>query len=74
MRTFITLNHSFHFDALHNVCAVHQRMFSTLGGFHEDIAGCSAHTGDVMSTPGDSMINIGKVADKPLSFMEIPVY
>ena len=37
---------------LHNVCSVHQGMFSTLGGV-QYIGGCSVHRGDTMSTSGD---------------------
>ena len=53
--------------ALHNVCAIHQGMFSTLedimstvggyyecsGGYHEYTRGCSVHWEDIMSTVGD---------------------
>ena len=28
-------------------------MFSTSGGYHEYIEGCSVHRGDIMSTSGD---------------------
>ena len=45
---------------LHNVCAVHQGMFGALE--------------DIMSTPEDVMINVGKVVDKIEYCMETLVY
>ena len=33
---------------------------STLGGYHEYTGGCLVHWGDIMSTPGDIMINVGE--------------
>ena len=34
-------------------------MFSTSGGYHEYIEGCSVHQGDTMSTLGDTMSTSG---------------
>ena len=39
-------------------CAVHQGMFSTLGGY-EYIRGCSIQWGNTMSTVGDTMMGVG---------------
>ena len=33
---------------------------STLRGYHEHTAGCSVHWGDIMSTSGNIMINVGE--------------
>ena len=50
---------------LHNVCAVHRKMFSTLGDIIEYTGGCSVHWGDiieytgVLSTLGDIMSTPG---------------
>ena len=49
------------------MCSVHQGMFSTLGvfstsgGYHEYIGGCSVHQGDTMSTSGDITSTSGNV-------------
>ena len=37
-------------NTLYNVCSVHRGVFSTSGGFHEYIGGCSVHRRDSMST------------------------
>ena len=40
------------FCTLYNVSSVHRGMFSTSGGYHEYIGGCSVHRRDNMSTSG----------------------
>ena len=56
-------------------------MFSTLGGYHEYIGGCSVHLGDTMSTSegyheyiggcsvhrGDIMMHVGEQVGKNIS-------
>ena len=50
-------------------------MFSTSGGYHEYVGGCSVHWGDIMSTSGDVryihrgdiMMHVGEQVGKNLS-------
>ena len=44
---------------LYNVCSVHRGVFSTSGGYHEYIGGCSVHRGDIMMNVGDTMSTSG---------------
>ena len=51
---------------LHNVCAIHRGMFSTLGGYHEYTRGCSVqwgfHTNSIVvpiTSPYIIMISLG---------------
>ena len=55
-----------HFTTLHNVCAVHWVMFSTLGGiieytggYHEYTGGYHEYTGGYHETLGDTMMSVG---------------
>ena len=71
-------------NTLHNVCAVHRGVCSTMGdvqytggiswaqwGNHE-YTGVFSTLADIMSTKGDIMINVGKVIGKPVEFVWKP--
>ena len=65
---------------LHNVCAIHRGMFSTLGGYHEYTRGCSVqrgfHTNSIVvpiTSPYIIMISLG-VLNTPQCTHEIPRY
>ena len=40
-------------------CSVHRGVFSTSGGYHEYIGGCSIRQGDIMLNVGDTMCTSG---------------
>ena len=48
-----------HFTTLHNVCAVHWVMFSTLGESLSTLGDTMSTLGDTMSTLGDTMSTLG---------------
>ena len=63
---------------LHNVCAVHWGMFSTLGDIIEYTGGCSIHWGDIIgtlgvfSTVGDTMSAVGDAMMSVRDIMSTP--